>query len=266
MDFDEPGSKTLTGVAVDITERKAMLDRTGRQRVQLERLSKAETLSELSASLAHELNQPLAMILTNAEAAQALLAREPLNLSELADILADIVSADRRAAEVIRRLRSLVERGEPEREDMRLNDAIKRVLRLVGSDIEDQGVTLDLTLAANLPIVRADSILTEQALLNLINNACDAVAANRPHERRVSIVTLALGDKVLVEIADNGCGAPDPNRIFEAFYSTKPKGLGIGLTIVRSIVKSHGGRVWAESAPGRGTTVYMSLPTEGAES
>lgn len=262
----EAGPKTLMGVSVDITERKGMLDKLRRQRARLERVSRVETMSELSAFLAHELNQPLAMILTNAEAAQALLAQATPNLAEVREILADIVGADRRAADVIRHLRALLDRGEPHREELLLDDAIHRVLQLLGNELDDQGVTLDLSLASDLPSVQADRILIEQVLVNLLNNACEAVAGNPPGERRVSVVTRAHVDGVLVEVTDNGCGLSDPERIFDAFYSTKPGGLGMGLAIVQSIVESHDGRVWAASAPVRGTTVTMSLPTDGAAS
>lgn len=262
----EAGLRTLMGVSVDVTARKAIADQDRRQRAELERLSKIETLSELSASLAHELNQPLAMILTNAEAALALLAQNPPNLSELSDILADIISADRRAADVIRHLRSLLERGETHRDDLLLHDAIQRVLELFGNEIDDQGVDVDLSLTAELPAVRADRILIEQVLLNLLNNACAAVADNPPGERQVSIVTRVHEDGVLVEVIDNGCGLSEPKRIFEAFYSTTPGGLGMGLAIVRSIVNSHGGHVWAESTPLGGASVRFYLPRDGLAS
>jgi two-component system, LuxR family, sensor kinase FixL len=262
----EAGLRTLMGVSVDVTARKAIADKDRRQRAELERLSKMETLSELSASLAHELNQPLAMILTNAEAAQALLAQNPLNLTELRDILTDIVSADRRAADVIRHLRSLLERGETHRDDLLLHDAVHRVLQLFGNEIDDQGVNVDLSLAAELPAVRADRILIEQVLLNLLNNACAAVADNPPGERQVLIVTRVHEDGVLVEVMDNGCGLSEPKRIFEPFYSTTPGGLGMGLAIVRSIVNSHGGRVWAEATPLGGASVRFFLPRDGLAS
>lgn len=256
----EAGPRTLMGVSVDVTARRAMLDALRRQRARLERVSRAETLSELSSALAHELNQPLAMILTNAEAAQTLLAQTPPNLTEVKEILSDIASADRRAADVIRHLRSLLERGELGREDLLLNDAIHRVIELLGNEIDDQCVTLDLSLAAGLRSVQADRVLIEQVLLNLINNACAAVAGNPADDRRVSIATGARADGVLVEVTDNGCGVPDPERIFETYYSTTPGGLGMGLAIVRSIVNSHGGRVWAESPASGGATLHLYLP------
>jgi two-component system, LuxR family, sensor kinase FixL len=259
----ETGSKTLMGVSVDITARRAALDKLRRQRARLERASKEETVSELSAALAHELNQPLAMILTNAEAAQALLAQARPNLAEVGEILADIVTADRRAADVIRHLRGLLDRGEPQRQALLLDDAIHRVLALVGNEIDDQGVTVDLSLASELPPVKADRILIEQTLLNLINNACEAVSGNPPGARRVSVVTRPHPGGVAVEVADNGTGVSEPERAFDPFYSTKPGGLGMGLAIVRSVVSAHGGRVWAQSAPARGATIIFTLPAEG---
>lgn len=260
----EAGSKTLMGVSVDITARRAALDELRRQRARLERASKEETMSELSAALAHELNQPLAMILTNAEAAQALLTQARPNLAEVGEILADIVTADRRAADVIRHLRGLLDRGEPQRQALLLDDAVHRVLDLVGNELDDQGVTVDLTLASELPPVKADRILIEQVLLNLINNASEAVSGNLPGERRISVVTRAHPDGVSVEVADNGRGLSEPALMFDPFYSTKPGGLGMGLAIVRSIVNSHGGHVWAASAPVSGAIVTFTLPTDGA--
>ncbi len=259
----ESAAKTLMGVTVDITARRAMLDKIRRQRARLERVSRVETLAELSASLAHELNQPLAMILTNAEAAQALLAQPTPDLAELREILDDIVRADQRAADVIRHMRALLDRGEPERGALLLDEAIHRVIHLLGHEIEEQGVTVRLSLASDLPPVEADHILIEQVLVNLLSNACEAVAGNPAGERRVSIATRANADRVLVEVTDNGCGLSDPDCIFDAFYSTKAEGLGMGLAIVRSIVNSHGGRVWAQAVPAGGTAFHVSLPIDG---
>ena len=222
-------------------------------------------LTELSASIAHELNQPPAMFLTNAEAAQSLLTQERPDLAEIADILTDIANADRRAADVIRRLRALIQRGAPHREHLLLNDAIHEVIGLLRNELDDQSVTIDLDLAPNLPAVRADRILIEQALLNLIINACEAVAGNPASERRVTLATSADSDAVSAAVTDNGCGVADPERIFEALYSTKSTGLGMGLAIVRSIMSAHSGHAWAEPAPVGGTTLRLSLPSADAE-
>ena len=260
------GPKTLMGVTVDITARRAMQDKIRRQRTQLERMSRKATLAELSTALAHELNQPLSVILTNAEAAQTLLADARPDLSEVREILADIVSADRRAGNVIRHLRALAERGEPQREAMQLDEVIQRVLSLLASEIDERAMTVELDLAADLPKVQADPVLIEQVLLNILDNACTAVVAKPSGERHLSIVTRAEGDEVQLQITDNGPGLPNPQRAFDPFYSTKPDGLGMGLAIVRSIVSSHRGRVWAESLPGQGTTVHVCLPTNGGSS
>jgi len=125
---------------------------------------------------------------------------------------------------------------------------------------------VDLNLAPDLPPVQADRVLMDQVLLNLLDNACTVLVDNPPGERRLSIVTRARGDEVLLEITENGPGVSDPERVFDPFYSTKPGGLGIGLSIVRSIVRSHRGRVWMESAPGHGATVHVSLPVNGGAS
>lgn len=258
--------QTLMGVTVDITARKAMQDKIRRQRTELERMSRKATLAELSTALAHELNQPLSMILTNAEAAQVLLAEPEPNLAEVRDILADIVSADRRAGNVIRHLRALADRGEPQREEMLLDGAVHRVLDLLASEIDERGMRVQLDLAPDMPTVHADPVLIEQVLLNLLDNACTAVVAKPTDERQLSITTRAEGDQVALEISDNGPGLSNPQRAFDPFYSTKPGGLGMGLAIVRSIVSSHNGRVWAESVPGHGTTIHVRLPVSGGAS
>ncbi|HSN51394.1 MAG TPA: ATP-binding protein, partial [Woeseiaceae bacterium] len=138
------------------------------------------------------------------------------------------------------------------------------VLRLLASEIDGRGITVDLDLAPGLPSVQADTVLVQQVLLNLLDNACNAVVDKPAGERQLSLVTRTQGDAVLLEVTDNGSGLADPNRAFEPFYSTRPDGLGMGLTIVRSIVNSHGGRVSIESSPGRGTTTSVSLPVNGA--
>ena len=256
--------RTLMGVAVDITAQRALQDEISQQRARLDLMSKTTTLAGLSTAIAHELNQPLATILTNAEAAQTLLAEKRPNLRTVKQILADIVSADLRAAGVIRHLRSLAERGEPRREALSIHDTIHQVLRLLASEIDGRGITVDLDLAPGLPSVQADAVLVQQVLLNLLDNACNAVVDKPAGERQLSLVTRTQGDAVLLEVTDNGSGLADPNRAFEPFYSTRPDGLGMGLTIVRSIVNSHGGRVSIESSPGRGTTTSVSLPINGA--
>lgn len=261
----ETGRIWLRGVSEDETDRRRTETELHRQRGELAHLSRVATLGELSGSLAHELNQPLAIILSNAQAAQRLLAQEPPDLAEVRDILNDIVVADRRAGQVITRLRALLKRGEADRQSLDLSVLIDEVLALVRSDLVSRGVSIAKSRPTRLPPVSGDHIPLQQVLLNLLTNACDAMMDNPPGERRVTIQAVADGPMIHVTIRDTGCGLPaDPERIFEPFYTTKSQGLGMGLPICRTIVGAHGGRLWAESNPDRGTTFHLELPAAEA--
>lgn len=258
--------RTLMGATIEITQRKKVEDETARQRAELEHLSRVATLSELSGALAHELNQPLAIIMSNAEAAQSLLDRPVPDLPEVRAILADIVSADERAGEVIRRLRSLLKRGEPNRQPVALNQVVRDVVAFMRADLVRRGVAVELALAERLPEISADRVPVEQVLINIVGNACDAMAANGAGDRTVTIATAADADAVHVRVRDAGAGLPQPpDRVFEPFYTTKAHGLGMGLAICRTIVTTHGGRLWAEPNADRGATFHLCLPvTAGA--
>lgn len=274
MAFDHDGHAiSMTGVVMDITMRRQAELEIAQQRSQLAHLSRVGTVSELSGSLAHELNQPLAIILTNAQAAQRLLAQQPPDLAEARDILADIVSEDQRAGEVIRRLRSLLKHGETSMQSLSVNEVVDEVLRLVRNDLIGQSVTVHESLTPSVPQVTGDTIQIQQVLLNLILNACDAMAANPPEGRRLTLATAHSNGMVRVSVSDTGCGLPpDAARIFEPFYTTKKQGLGLGLAICRSIIEAHRGRLWAQArdfadspsevstAPG-GTTFHLELPS-----
>ncbi len=259
-----PGAQapgTLMGATIDVTQRKRGEDEAARQRAELEHLSRVATLSELSGALAHELNQPLAIIMSNAEAAQSLLARPAPDLPEIRAILADIVAADDRAGEVIRRLRSLLKRGEPNRQPVAANPLVRDVVQFMRGDLVRRGVAVELALADGLPDLCADRVPLEQVLINIIGNACDAMAANAPGDRTIEIATDAGADTVSVHVRDAGTGLPNPpEQVFAPFYTTKADGLGMGLAICRSIVEAHGGRLWAEANADRGATFHLSLP------
>lgn len=246
---------------IDITERKRAEQEAREQRDEVFHLSRVASLGQLSGSLAHELNQPLGIILSNAQAAQRMLAQEPLDLPELREILADIVSEDRRAGEVITRLRALLKRGETRLLPLAPSDVIEDVVRLLRSDLIAQGVTIQTALADGLPKVAGDEVQLQQVLLNLIINACDAMAENPAKERILRISTSQKEGKVCISVDDQGCGLPDgdADRIFQPFVTTKSHGLGIGLSICRSIIAAHHGRLWAEPNAGRGTTFHMEL-------
>jgi len=254
-------STRLLGVSMDVTERKQAEKEAMEQRNELFHLSRVASLGQLSSSLAHELNQPLGIILSNAQAAQHMLAADNPDIPELQEILADIVGEDLRAGEVITRLRALLQRGETRLLPVALNGVIEDVLHLLRSDLVARGVTVRTTLAEGLPDVAGDKVQLQQVVLNIITNACDAMAENLQKDRILRISTNLQSDSVRVSIEDQGRGAPggDVSRIFQPFFTTKSHGLGIGLSICRSIIAAHQGRVWAESNGTRGTTLHLQL-------
>jgi two-component system sensor kinase FixL len=256
----------MLGASVDITARKQSELELGRQRNELAHLSRVATVTELSGSLAHELNQPLAIILTNAQAAQRLLAQQPPDLAEARDILADIVSEDQRAGEVIRRLRSMLKHGETDLQPLNANEIVEEVLQFTRNDLIRHGVTSHRNLAEKLPPVAGDRIQLQQVLINLILNACDAMATTQPAGRKLFLSTSLQDGSLRISVSDNGCGLP-PNaeQIFQPFYTTKKQGLGLGLSICRSIARAHQGRLWAEARDSvtGGTTLHLELPAPG---
>jgi PAS domain S-box-containing protein len=251
----------LMGVTIDVTERKQAEEETARQRMALEHMSRVAMLSELSGALAHELNQPLAIIMSNAEAAQLLLQQHEPDLAEIRAILQDIVAADERAGEVILRLRQLLKRGQARREVQSLNLVVEGVLKFMRADLVRRGVTVELDLAPELPAIAVDRVPMEQVLINLINNGCDSMAGNAPSERLLAIRTRCADGLAELAIVDRGSGLPEtPARVFEPFYTTKPDGLGMGLPISRSIVAAHGGVLEASNNEVRGATFVLRLP------
>ena len=240
----------------------AELERARQQEAELARVSRVSLLGELSASLAHELNQPLAAILTNAQAALRFLNHDPAELNEVRSILKDITAADRRASEIIGRMRAMMKKGEVQMESRDLNADIEQVLALLHSDLLARNVTVTTELLPDLPPVSGDHIQLQQVLLNLIVNGCDAMQANAPDERRLVITTEHAADGMLcVSVRDYGTGVEPEvlERIFDAFYSTKASGLGMGLSICRAIVRAHGGLLWASNNPDRGATFHFTL-------
>jgi len=247
----------------DITRRRLAEIESERQRQELTHLTRVGILGALSGALAHELNQPLTAILSNAQAMQRFLAREPLDLVELGTALKDIVEADKRAGSVIQRLRALLKRGETLLRPLDLNKVVNEVLELAHSDLVARNVTTACRLAPDLPRVRSDRVQLQQVLLNLIVNACEAMTDTQPSERILTIVT-EPGDRQSVQVcvSDRGGGIPADmlDGLFEPFITTKKHGLGLGLSICRSIVAAHGGRLWAVNDSGRGASFFVALP------
>jgi two-component system, LuxR family, sensor kinase FixL len=256
-------STTLVSI-IDISERRLNERKAATQRDEIAHLSRVAMLGELSGSLAHELNQPLAAILSNAQAAQRLLARDPPQLQAMTDILADIVASDRRAGAVIERLRSMLRKEDAKHAPLALNHVAEESLRLMHSDLLDRRVSVDTSLAKHLPPVSGDRVQLQQVMLNLLINGCDAVAG-RGREAQLHISSrVTEHGSVAIAISDNGDGiAPqDIERIFEPFVTSKPHGIGLGLAICRSIIEAHGGRLWASNNAARGATLEFELPAE----
>ena len=213
--------------------------------------------------MAHELNQPLAAILSNAQAASRLLAGEPPDLAQVRECLADIVADDKRAGDVIQGLRRLLKKGEFQPSSIDLNEVVSDAIRLVKNDTLLRNTSVTFEPFSGLPLVRGDRIQLYQVALNLIMNSLDATAERPPSDRWVSVRTAeSEGGGVQLTVEDSGKGVPenDLTRVFEPFFSTKREGLGMGLSITRSIVQAHGGRIWAENGARHGTIFYCVLP------
>lgn len=255
------GKPHMIGIGIDISEQKRVENELAQQREQLAHFSRVASLGELSGSLAHELNQPLGIILSNAQAAQSLLARDPPDLAEVSEILADIVSADCRAGDVIKRLRALLERGKTTRQPVDLNESVHEVLRLARSDLIEHDIALSLNLGHSLPQVLADRVQVQQVLLNLIVNARDAMEKTPEKGRVLTLTSAREGDHVHLTVQDRGCGLPaDVDEIFKPFHTSKANGLGMGLAICRKLVTAHEGRLWAETNADGGATFHVIFP------
>jgi len=267
LETDGTANQVL-GSATDITARKQAEAELGRMRNELAHFSRVTMLSELSGSLAHELNQPLTAILSNAQAALRFLARDNPNLDEAREILQDIVKDDKRAGEVIQGLRLLLKKGEMRKEPVDLNQVIREVLRLVHSDMLNSGVGLTTEFAPALPTVNGDRVQLQQVILNLVVNGCDAMAGTAAADRKLLVSTEpATADCILVSVADHGPGIPaeDLERVFDPFFTTKMQGLGLGLGVCRTIISAHGGRLWATNNAGSGTSFHFTLPANSSD-
>jgi len=253
------------GTAIDITRRKDAEAELQRNRQELAHVTRISTMGELAASLAHELNQPLTAILSNAQAAQRFLAAKPSDLQEVHEILKDIVQDNSRAGEVIQRMRVLVKKGELAFVPLDIGSVIRDVVALVRSDAILHSVRVVLEFNGGLPLARGDRVQLQQVVLNLLLNAFDAMKDLPASEREVSLrAELDSAGMLTVSVRDRGIGISGAkvDKIFEPFYTTKRDGLGMGLSISRSIIEAHGGQLWVENNQERGTTFHFTIPTE----
>jgi len=252
----------IVGACLDTTKQKLAEAQVRQNLDEIAHLNRVAAMGELTGSLAHELNQPLAAILSNAQAASRLLGQESVDVQQVRACLMDIIADDKRAGEVIQRLRALLRRGRSEAAAIDLNDVVADVIRLVRNDALLRQVTITFEPFAGLPPVVGDRVQIYQVVLNLIVNGLEAVAEQPQGNRQVLVHTAASEDGVQLTVEDSGGGIsePDFDRLFKPFFSTKRDGLGMGLSISRSIVHAHGGRIWAENGAGSGAIFRCVLP------
>ncbi len=260
------GAVRIYGVLRDITPQKQAEAELLRQRTELAHIARVSTMGELAASLAHELNQPLGAILANAETAEFLLEQDTLALEEMGAVVTAIRKDGERAGEVIRRMRGLFGKHELKLELLDLNSLVHDVRQLVSRDLALRGISLSVALAPGLPEISGDRTHLQQVLLNLIVNAMDALAGQPREKRHIRVSTCPTTDcQVEMAVTDSGPGIePDTlPRVFQPFYTTKPDGMGMGLSIARTIIDAHCGRIWAENITTGGAAFRVALPASG---
>src|SRR5262249_4088980 len=260
--FEDGGDQGVAFV-LDLTERKNAADALRALQMDLAHANRLATMGQLAASIAHEVNQPIGAARNNAHAALRFLATDPPDLAEVNEALECVVKDTYRAGEIIHGIRDQVKKVPPHKEDIALNDAIKEVIALVQGELSKNRVSLQTQLAGELPLVHGDRVQLQQVMLNLILNAMEAMTGAAEVVRELVISTeLHPSEGVLVAVHDSGPGVTpkDRERIFESFYTTKPSGVGIGLSICRSIIDAHGGRLWADPHPPRGAVFRFTLP------
>lgn len=262
----EGAAARIVSLCRDITQRKQAESETQRLRQELSHVARVNMMGELTASLAHELAQPLTAIRTNTQTAQLLLASDRYDKAEFAEILSDIVADDTRASEIIRRMRSLLKRGDFDAQLLDLNDLIREVEAIVRPDARLKDVNVVTKLTPDLPPVLGDRIQLQQVVMNLMVNALEAVAGRGDPIRRVEVLTSEEEPgEIRAAVRDTGLGIPQDQfeRIFDPFVTTKKEGMGMGLAICRTITTAHGGRLWAQNEPEGGATFYLALPSAG---
>jgi C4-dicarboxylate-specific signal transduction histidine kinase len=264
VDFNRKGEPIrLRGVSLDITQKKHADLEAQAHRNEVAHLLRVASLAELSSALAHELSQPLTAILSNAQAAQLIIAHDKRDLEEIRNILADIVNDDKRASEVIARLRVLLKKSDFQPQPLEANALIQEVLKLMNYDLTARPVRVVTELTAGLPAVRGDRVQLQQVLINLILNARDAMALSAENARTLTLRSRrAEGNVIQISVSDTGTGIPPgyEETIFQPYQTTKPQGLGLGLSLSRSIVLAHEGRLWGENQAQGGAAFHFTVP------
>ena len=267
--FDETGRFVgYRGVGRHVTERKRAEEALRSAQAELAHANRVATMGQLTASVAHEVSQPIAATVLNAQAALRWLGAQPPNLNEVRQILGQITDDSKRAGDVIGRIRDLIKKAPPRKEGLEINEAILEVIALTRGEVLQNSVSVRTQLAEGLPLIQADRVQLQQVILNLIVNAVEAMSDASEGARELLISTGGdASNGVLVSLRDSGPGLDPANleRLFDAFYTTKSSGLGMGLSICHSIIEAHGGRIWAGANEPRGAAFHFTLPLEQDE-
>jgi two-component system sensor kinase FixL len=260
----------ITGLLANLVKRqraerslKKAEEEGRRHREQIDLLGRVSLLGEMTASLAHELNQPLSAVISNANAGILFIDKSKEDPESLRDIFVDVVAAGHRAHDIIQNVRNTIKRGDPSRHRINLNELVTKVAHAVRADAMAYSCEVETSLARDLPVVEGDSVQIQQVLINLVNNAFDSMQQAPTDRRKVEISTAGNGNgKVILSVRDHGTGIRDElrGRLFDQFFTTKENGLGMGLAIVRSIVEAHDGEVKAENIAGGGARFYFTMP------
>jgi signal transduction histidine kinase len=253
-------AQNLRGMSLRLVQREQAL---GEALMKLEHANRVTTMGQLTASIAHEISQPVAATVANAQAALNWLAASPPHLGKVRQMLGYVITDGTRAGDVIDRIRALIKKTPPRRESLGINEVMLQVIALMRGEIAKNRVLVRTQLANGLPLIQADRIQLQQVILNLIVNAIEAMGDCQEKRRELLIATRSdASSNIIVSFRDSGAGL-DPksaDRLFEAFYTTKPEGMGMGLAICRSIIEANGGRIWASANKTRGSVIQFTLP------
>lgn len=258
--------KLIADIFANALERKRSANEANKLKDEAQSVGRLALMGEMTAAIAHELSHPLGAILANAQAARRLLENAYPDLSELKEALDDVITGERRAAAYVAKVRALFRRSDLHTELLQVDTLLDAAASLTRSDLQARGVSLEMQIEPGLPMITADRVGMEQVMINLIQNAADAVCGSEHFERRVSVRAFQRESRWIgIEVGDTGKGIDqkDLGRIFQPLFTTKPKGTGMGLAIVRSIVESHGAQIRVYSERGTGTTFEFGLPVAG---
>jgi C4-dicarboxylate-specific signal transduction histidine kinase len=251
------------GVCLDIEDQVRAQEELRLAQERLARASQAASLAELSASIAHEVNQPLAAVVANSHACQRWLTADPPNIERAQKTVERIIRDANSAADVVSRIRALFRQSVEARNHTMLGTVITEVRDLMMEDASRHGVRMNVAVESDLPLVACDRVQIQQVLINLIRNGLEAMDSTTD-ARVLEVRSCRLGGEVQIEISDSGRGIEFPEKVFEPFFTTKGSGMGMGLAICRSIVESHGGRLWAQNHEPHGATFVFTLPVEAS--